>query len=135
MEKTLVRFFGGVVMVCGTLLGLSTSAQAQISMDANVQDGPARQALTQVIHVTNGGAEATGVTVTFTPPKGAKVDSACQYDRFHGVGSYACFVGTLPAGQTAHVLFSISMNKSGDVGVEVTSDQGTIVGSISITIF
>jgi len=137
MKKTLVRFFGGAVMVCGTFLGFPTSARAQsIDISATTQNGPARQALTQVIHVTNlGGVQATGVTVTFTAPKGAKVDSACQFDRVHGVRSYSCFVGTLPGGQTVDVTFSISMNKSDDVGVEVICDQATFVGSLSITIF
>jgi hypothetical protein len=139
MNKTLVRFFGGAVMVCGAALGLPGSAQAQsvqIAIDNTTQGGPPRQSLPQVIHVTNQGtSEATGVTVTFTAPKGAKVDSACQLDRFHGVRSYSCFVGTLPGGQTADVTFLISMNKSDDVGVEVTCDQGTFVGSLSITIF
>ena len=138
MEKTLVRFFGGAVMVCATLVGLSTSAHAQwIDITTETQPGLTHQPLAQVIRVTNGGggAAATAVTVTFWPPKGAKVDSACQLDRFHGVRSYSCYVGTLPGGQTADVTFSISMNKSEDVGVEVTSDQGTFVGSLSITIF
>jgi hypothetical protein len=139
MKKTLVRFFGGAVMVCGAFLGSPSSAHAQsvqIAIDATTRDGPAREALPQVIHVTNQGtAEATGVTVTFTPPKGAKVDTACQFDRLHGVGSYTCLVGTLPAGQTADVTFLVSMHKSGDVGVEVTCDQGTFVALLSITIF
>lgn len=136
MKKTLVRFFGGAVLVCGALVVLQSSANAQISIDATIQDGPARQSLLEVIHVTNGGtAEATGVTVTFTAPKGAKVDSVCQPDRFHGVRSYTCLVGTIAGGQSADVTFSISMSKSGDVDVEVTSDQGTFVDTLSITIF
>ena len=124
-------------MVWCTLLGLPTSAHAQsIAIDPMTQNGPARQPLTQIIRVTNQGTgEATNVTVTFTAPKGAKVDSACQLDRFHGVRSYSCFVGTVPGGQTVDVPFSISMNKSEDVGVEVTADQGTFVGLLSITIF
>ena len=139
MKKTLVRFFGGAVMVCGAVLGLPASSHAQsvqIAIDGTTHGGPPRQSLVQVIHVTNQGtAEATNVTVTFTAPKGAKVDSACQLDRFHGVRSYSCFVGALPGGQSVDVPFSISMNKSDDVGVEVTCDQGTFVGSLSITIF
>jgi hypothetical protein len=139
MKKTLVRFFGGAVMVCGAVLGLPASAHAQsvqIAIDNTTQGGPPRQSLPQVIHVTNQGtAEATGVTVTFTAPKGAKVDTACQLDRVRGVRSYSCFVGTLPGGQTVDVTFLISMNKSDDIGVEVTCDQGTFVGLLSITIF
>jgi hypothetical protein len=139
MKKTLVRFFGGAVMVCGAVLGLAASAHAQsvqIAIDDSTQGGPPRQSLLQVIHVTNQGtAEATNVTVTFTAPKGAKVDSACQLDRFHGVRSYSCFVGTLTGGQTVNVPFSISLNKSDDVAVEVTCDQGIFVGSLSITVF
>jgi len=137
MKKTLVRFFGGAVMVWGALLGLPTSVHAQsITIDPLTQNGPARQPLTQVIRVTNqGGPDATGVTVTFTVPKGAKVDSACQFDRLHGVGSYNCVLGTLAAGQEVNIPFTISMNKSGEVGVEVTCDQGTVVGSLLITIF
>jgi len=133
MEKTLVRFFGGAVMAWGTLLGLPTSAHAQsIAIDAAGQPGSARQPVTQVVGITNqGGPDATHVTVTFTVPKGAKVDSACQFDRFHGTGSYTCVVGTgtLAQGQTVYVPFTISMGKSGEVGVEVTCDQGTFVGS------
>jgi len=136
MEKTLVRFFGGAVMGWGTLLGLPTSAHAQsLAIDPLTQNGPARQPLTQVIRVTNqGGPDATNVTVTFTVPKGAKVDSTCQFDRFHGVGSYTCLVGTLASRQTIDVPFTISMGKSGEVAVEVTCDQGTFVGSLLITI-
>jgi len=138
MEKTLVKFFGGAVMVWGTLLGLPTSAHAQsIGIDPVTQPGPPRQPVTQVVGITNqGGPDATHVTVTFTVPKGSKVDSTCQFDRFHGVGSYTCPVGTgtLAAGQTVYVPFTISMGKSGEVTVEVTCDQGTFVGSLLITI-
>ena len=136
MEKTLVRFFGGAVMVWGALVGLPTSAHAQsIAIDPITQNGPARQPLTQVIRVTNqGGPDATNVTVTFTVPKGAKVDSSCQFDRYHGVGSYTCSVGTLAAGDIVDIPFTISMGKSSQVSVEVTCDQGTFVGSISIVI-
>ena len=137
MKKTLVRFFGGVVMVCGALLGLSTSAHAQsIDISATPLTGSAHQSSAQVIRVTHmGGPEANNVTVTFTVPKGAKVDTPCQLDRFHGVRSYSCFVGPLVAGQWVDVPFSISMAKSGDVDVEVTCDQGTFIMSLSITIF
>ena len=133
MGKTLARLVGGAVIICGVLLGLPTSAHAQpvqIAIDATTQDGPARQPLTQVIHVTNfGGTEATGVTVTFTPPKGVKVDTACPFDRLHGVRSYTCSLGTLAAGHSADITFSISMNKSGDVDLEVVCDQGTFIAS------
>jgi hypothetical protein len=139
MEKTLVRFFGGVVMVWGALLGLPDSAHAQsvqIDIEGPAVNGWARQALPQVIHLTNvGGADASNVTVTFTAPKGAKVDSTCLFDRVHGVGSYTCSLGSLTAGGKAEVPFSISMNKSGTVEVEVTCDQGTFAGWLSITIF
>lgn len=142
MAKILVRFFGGAVMVCGTLLGLSTSAQAQsvgFVIGATVVNGPARQSLPQVIHVTNvGGAEATNVTVTFTPPKGARVDTTCQVDHLPGgFRSYTCSVGSLIPGQTADVSFSISMLKSGDFnfGVDVNCDQPVSAGALfSITI-
>lgn len=139
MKKTLVRFLGGAVIAGGTLLALASSASAQstqIIISPLPQDGPSHQPLTQVIRVTNmGGADATGLTVTFTVPKGAKVDSPCQFDRFHGVGSYTCLVGSLQKGQTAEVTFSISMNKSDDISVEATCDQGTFSESLSITIF
>jgi hypothetical protein len=76
------------------------------------------------------------VTVTFTVPKGSKVDSACQFDRFHGVSSYTCVVGTgtLTAGQTVDVPFTISMGKSGEVAVEVNCTQGSFVSSLLVTI-
>lgn len=127
------------MIVCGTFLGLPASAHAQtvqIAIDDTTQGGPPRQSLLQVIHVTNQGTgDATNLSVTFTAPKGAKVDSTCQLDRFHGVRSYTCFVGTIAGGQTVDVPFSISLNKSEDVGVEVDCDQGIFVGSLSITIF
>jgi|SRR5678809_1478189 hypothetical protein len=141
MKKTLVRFFGGAVMVVGTLVGLSTSARAQsIGITTDTQDGPTHQPLTQVIHVTNGagGAAATAVKVTFWPPKGAKVDSACQVDHFPGgLRSYTCEVGTLTPGQTVDVPFSLSMTKSGDVYVvaEVSSDLDFASALFSIHVF
>jgi len=125
-------------MVWCTLLGLPTSAHAQsIAIDPMTQNGPARQPLTQIIRVTNqGGPDATNVTVTFTVPKGSKVDSTCQFDRFHGVGSYTCVVGTgtLAAGQTVDVPFTISMGKSGEIAVEVNCTEGTFVSSLLVTI-
>jgi len=143
MKKTLVRFFGGAAINCGTLLGLPNSAHAQsvnFVISANTVSGPARESVgPQVIRVTNdGSAEATGVTVTFTLPKGAKADAACQEDHLSGgVRSYTCLVGTLTTGQTAEVTFSLSMTKSGtaDVGVDVTCDQFVSAGALlSITI-
>jgi hypothetical protein len=89
--------------------------------------------------VRNTGAPANGVSVTFTPPKGAKVDTTCQEDHLPGgLRSYTCVVGALGTGQTADVTFSISMTKSGtaNVGVDVTYDQGGSAGAlVSITIF
>jgi hypothetical protein len=143
MQKTLVRFFGGAVMVCGAWLGLPASAHAQspsLDIYADTVPGPVRQAVgPQVIHVRNTGAPANGVSVTFTPPKGAKVDTTCQEDHLPGgLRSYTCVVGALGTGQTADVTFSISMTKSGtaNVGVDVTYDQGGSAGAlVSITIF
>jgi hypothetical protein len=132
MTKTLVRFFGGAALVWGTcLLGLPASAQAQGSvkfvLSADTNAGPARQTYPEVIHVTNEGTEdATGVTVTFTPPKGVKVDSDCQIDHLPGgIRSYTCLVGTIGYGQTVDVSFSISMTKPGDASftADVTCDQ------------
>ena len=141
MEKTLVRFLGGAAMVCGALVGLPASAHAQsVSFDivGTTSSGPARQMVgPQVIKVTNSGQEeATGVTVTFSPPKGAKVDSACQVDHLPGgYRSYTCSVGSLTPGQSIEITFSISMTASGDVGVEVTCDQPVSAGALlSITI-
>src|SRR5438034_560396 len=96
MEKTLVRFFGSAAMVCGTWLGLPSSAHAQsvsLFIYADTVPGAVRQTVgPQVIHVVNqGSAEATNVSVTFTPPKGAKVDSTCQVDHSPGgIRSYTC---------------------------------------------
>jgi len=143
MQKTLVRFFGGAVMVCGTWLGLPSSAHAQspsLDIYADTVPGPARQAVgPQVIHVHNSGAPANGVSVTFTPPKGAKVDTTCQEDHLPGgLRSYTCVVGALGTGQTADITFAISMTKGGtaNVGVDVTYDQGGSAGAlVSITIF
>src|SRR5258705_13963257 len=91
MTKTLARFFGGAVMLGG--LGLLTiPASAQTSggavtffLSADTGGGPARQSYPEVIHVYNAGStDATGVTVTFTPPKGMKVDSSCLVDHLPG---------------------------------------------------
>jgi hypothetical protein len=140
MKKTLVRFLGGAVMVCGGLLGLPTSAHAQSlppALDITVTPltGPAHQATAQMITITHtGGGPATNMTVTFTVPKGAKVDSACQLDRFHGVSSYSCFVGDLTTG-AIFVPLTLSMSKSGEISVEVTCDQGSFTISLPVMIF
>ena len=131
MEKTLVRFFGGAVMVCGTLLGLPTSALAQsFVITADIQDAPVRQPMTEVIHVSNGGQlAANGVSVTLRPPKGAKVDIPCPVDHFAGgFRSYTCFVGTLSPGQTADITFSISMTKSGNDFISVEANGDLVSG-------
>jgi hypothetical protein len=141
MKKTLVRFFGGAVMVCGTLLGLPASAHAQsFDIEIDATSGPARQPLAQAIHVTNTNQffPANNVTVTFRPPKGAKVDSDCQVEHFPGgYRSYTCVVGTLLPGQKADVNFSISMTQSGayDVPVEVVGDLVSGGALLLITIF
>ena len=86
--------------------------------------------MAQVIHVTNGGQlAANGVSVTFRPPKGAKVDTACQVDHFAGgYRSYTCFVGTLTPGQTADITFSISMIKSGNDWISVEANGDLVSG-------
>jgi hypothetical protein len=128
MTKTLVRFFGGAVMVWGVwLLGLPANAQAQtLILTPDTNAGPARETYPQVIHVYNAGADATGVTVTFTPPKGVKVDSDCQVDHLPGgIRSYTCSLGTIAHGDTADVFIVISLNKPGDASftADVTCDQ------------
>ena len=141
MEKTLGRFFAGAVVVWGALLGLPAGAHAQtFGIQTDATSGPARQALAQAIHVTNTNQffAANNVTVTFRPPKGAKVDSDCQVEHLPGgYRSYTCAVGTLVPGQTADVNFSISINQSGnyDVTVEVVGDLVSAGALLPITIF
>jgi hypothetical protein len=141
MKKTLARFFGGAVMVCGALLGLATSAHAQsfhLVITADPISGSARQSLPGTIQVQNTGEFATtNVTVTLRPPKGAKVDAAgCQVDHFPGgLRSYTCALGTLTPGQPAEVTFSISIPASGEIVVEVSSDQTSAGGLLPVTIF
>ena len=140
LKKTLVQFFGGAVMVCGALLALPTSAHAQsfrLVVTADPLSGSARQSLPGSIQVKNDGEFATtNVTVTLRPPKGAKVDAAgCQVDHFPGgLRSYTCVLGTLTAGQPAEVTFSISMPDSGEIVVEVSSDQASAGAMLPITI-
>ena len=142
MTKILAHCFGVAAIICTSLLGLTGSAHAQsvnFVIYVDTVSGPARQMVgPQVIHVRNDGSEATGVTVTFAAPKGAKVDTTCQEDHLPGgVRSYTCALGTLVSGQIADIAFSISMNKSGtaEVGVEATCDQGNTSGALlSITI-
>ena len=140
MGKTLVRFFGGAVMVFGGWLGLSASAHAQsFDIAADTQDGPVRQPLAQVVHVKNvGQLEDTNVTVTFRAPKGAKIDCDCQVEHFPGgLRSYIYTVGTLAPGQTAEITFSFSMTKSGDYSViaQVIGDVSSAAALLQITIF
>jgi hypothetical protein len=139
MKKTLVRFLGGVGMVGGAWLGSGSACAQSINITASTIPGPTRQTLPQVIHVRNQGADATGVTVTFTPDKGAKVDSTCQVDHLPGgIRSYTCLIGTLLAGDTIDIPFSISMTKSGnvDISVEATCDQALTFGALlSVMIF
>ena len=134
MRKALGRFFAGAVMVWGIwLLGLPASARAQgavtLYTSADTGSGVTRQSLPQVIHVFNfGTAEATGVTVTFSPPKGVTVDSTCQVDHLPGgLRSYTCLVGTIAAGGSVDVSISVSMNKPGDASftADATCDQGS----------
>ena len=111
------------------LLGLPANAQGQVifQTSADTSSGPARQTLPQVIHIYNAGfTDATGVTVTFTPPKGAKVDSNCLVNHLPGgVRSYTCLVGTIVSKQTVDISFSISMTKPGDASftADVTCDE------------
>jgi hypothetical protein len=140
MGKTLVRFFGGAVMVCGTWLGLPASAHAQsFDVAADTQDGPVRQPLAQVVHVTNTGQlEDINVTVTFRAPKGAKVDCDCQVEHLPGgLRSYIYTVGTLAPGQKVDVTFLFSMTKSGDYGViaQVIGDVASAAALLHITIW
>jgi hypothetical protein len=139
MRKTLVRFFGGAVMVCGSWLGLPASAHAQsFDIVADTQDGSVREPLAQVVHVTNvGQLEATNVTVTFRAPKGAKVDCDCQVEHFPGgLRSYTYTVGSLAPGQKADVTFLFSMTRSGDYGVivQVIGDVASAATLLQITI-
>ena len=128
-------------MVCGALLGLPTSAHAQsfhLVITADPLSGSARQSLPGAIQVRNDGEFATtNVTVTLRPPKGAKVDTdGCQVDHFPGgLRSYTCVLGTLTPGQLADVTFSISMADSGEIVMEVTSDQTSAGALLPITIF
>jgi hypothetical protein len=133
MIKTLARFLAGATMVCGVgLFGITASAQAQVSfiLSADTNSGPAGT-YPQTIHVYNAGTNATGVTVTFTPPKGVKVDSACLVDHLPGgLRSYTCLVGSITGGQTVDIAIVISMNKPGDASfyVDVACDQGVTAG-------
>jgi hypothetical protein len=89
------------------------------------------------IEVQNdGGFTVTNVTVTFRPPKGAKVDAnGCQVEHFPGgLRSYTCDLGTLATTQSASVTFSISLPDSGEIVVEVTSDQISAGALLSVTI-
>jgi len=142
MQKSLGQCFGGAVIVCGTLLALASSAHAQsvsLFIYADTVPVQARQmSAPQLIHIVNqGAAEATGLSVTFRAPKGAKVDTTCQEDHLPGgVRSYTCLVGSLGAGQNTDVTFSISMNKSGtaDIRVDATCDQESSGALLSIPI-
>jgi|GEM_PF-3537374 len=133
MKKTLVRFFGtSIILWALCMFGLPAQAHAQgavaFQLSADTGNGPVRQTLPQVIHVMNyGSAEATNVTLTFTPPKGAKVDSACQIDHLPGgLRSYTCSVGAIGGGQTVDVPFSLSMTKPAqvEIAVDVTCNEG-----------
>ena len=140
MGKTLVRFFGGVAMVCGTWLGLPSGALAQsFDIAADTQNGTVREPVAQVVHLTNVGQfDANNVTVTFRAPKGAKVDCDCQVEHFPGgLRSYTYTVGTLTPGQKADITFLFSMTKSGDytVIVKVMGDLTSAAALLQITIF
>ena len=138
MRRTLVRFFGGAVMVCGTLLGLPAGAEAQsFDITAAILGGPAHQPLAQVIHVKNANPffAVTNVIVTFRAPKGAKVDSNCQVDHFAGgLRSYTCEIGTLEVGQSADIEFSMSMTKSGDYDITVEVNGYLVSGGADFPI-
>jgi hypothetical protein len=144
MIKTLVRFFGGAVMVWGVgLLGLTATAAAQGSVtfyvSADTGSGSTHQTYPQVIHVYNAGpSDATGVTVTFTPPKGVKVAGSCLVDHLSGgLRTYTCSLGTITSLQTVDVVFTVSMTKPGDASftADVTCNEGaTAIIWLPITI-
>ena len=134
MKKTLGRFFVSSGLLWGVfLLGLPGQAHAQggayLLLSSDTGNGPARQTYPEVIHVNNiGSVEATGVTLTFTAPKGAKVDSSCQVDHSAGgVRTYTCSLGAIPGNSSVDVTFLFSMNKAADavIPVDVTCDQGS----------
>jgi len=115
------------------LLGLPANARAQGSVvleaSADTGSGPARSTYPQVIHVYNSGSGiATGVTVTFTPPKGVKIAGTCMVDRMAGgIRSYTCSLGDIAPLQTVDVSFILSTTKPGDDSF--TADVTCIEGS------
>ena len=142
MKKTLVRFLVSSAMLWG-LFTLPAPAHAQgavtLQLSSVTGSGPARQTFPETIELANvGTAEATNVTLTFTPPKGAKVDSTCQVDHLPGgQRSYICSIGTLAAGDRVDVSFLFSLSKPADaaITVDVTCDQGaTAVDTLWISI-
>jgi len=115
------------------LLGLPADAWAQDSVvlyaSADTGSGPAHQTYPEVIHVFNSSTTtvATGVTVTFTPPKGVKIDGSCVVDHMAGgIRSYTCSLGDIAPQGTADVQFILSMTKPGDASftADVTCNDG-----------
>ncbi len=130
-------------MICGAVMALSTEAHGQgvfLNIIPTTVDGLARQMVgPQVVRITNqGGSDATNLTVTLNPPKGAKLDAAgCQENHLPGgLRSYTCLVGSLAPWQEVDITFSISMNKSAtaDVGIDAACDQGDFGALLTILI-
>jgi hypothetical protein len=120
----------GVGLLAQPAHAQGTQGTVTFYTSADTGSGSTRQTFPQVIHIMNASnvTEASGVTVTFTPPKGVKVDSGCLVDHMAGgLRSYTCLVGTIAPLATVDVVFSISATKAGDASfwADVACDQGT----------
>jgi hypothetical protein len=136
MKKTLVRFFGVATLVCGSsLLALPAYADSSLTVDPiPALTGTVRSSLTLTIHVSG---EATGVTVSFSLPKGMKVDGNCLVSHeAGGIRSYTCLAGDITPEQPADVTLSLSSNKPVEATewLDVTCDSG-FTAAVTLQIF
>jgi len=81
--------------------------------------------------------EATGVTVSFSLPKGMKVDGNCLVSHeAGGIRSYTCLAGDITPEQPADVTLSLSSNKPVEATewLDVTCDSG-FTAAVTLQIF
>jgi len=114
-----------VVFLCGGVLALSLSAQAQTlslrAVPGNVTISTRDQAVIQVTVYNNGAEDASGATAHITFAKGLKMypGANCISNR----SGLTCLLGTVPAGGSFTFTVVTGTFKAGDYWLDLQADS------------
>jgi hypothetical protein len=119
MKNTLARFSTHTLLLCGlAALGFQLPAQAQSLTTTSIPStvvGSARNGAAFTIQVTNNGpAEAFGVVLKFTTPKGSKI--AFPKNCFvvsSSTGAIQCMMGYIAPSAYQQINFKITTTRAG----------------------